>query len=192
MQLVIILKILWLSESFLINSYFTAINVEWYYYPIIFGYYLFTLGPIMLHTLYFMATIQKKIKDMVWFQELDVNVKCILISGVFFSIPCIIGITVFLSKGIIFYYVISSFMIYQFMHATIKKRYVFTRVIIYDYLLTFLMTAMGYFLPALNFSPLTPKDIVIFWNYYIGVFIFGVMFSKIFIKMEMAEEQYVE
>jgi len=58
-------------------------------------------------------------------------------------------------------------------------------VIFYDIMLTALLTVLGTFQPSLNFTILTFKDMAIFWNFYIGLFVFGILLSRRLIKMEL-------
>ena len=176
----------------MINCYYELVNMRWYFYIVQYAYYLFTFGPSLLNCLYFITTMQKRVKDYEWFKGMSVTTKCMIMMLIFFSIPSIAIGSLFVQKGIYVYFGLSVVVFYQFYYSCKRKKYTFGRVLFFDLMLTAILMWYGYFLPSLNFLPLTLKDLVIFWNYYIGLFIFGVIASKIGIKMEIAEEVYVD
>lgn len=120
------------------------------------------------------------------FKDLSVTVKCILMSLLFISIPVVSLGSLFFSKGIYAYFGLSAAVLVQFIYSCQKKKYTFSRVIFYDIMLTALLTVFGTFQPSLNFTILTFKDMAIFWNFYIGLFVFGILLSRRLIKMELA------
>jgi hypothetical protein len=186
LEYTIILKLLWMWALVLFNSYCAASNLSWYFWPFLYGFYLFTLGPSLLHSLYFITTFQRQLKELPLFTELSITLKCIIMCTIFLSAPIIVILSIFFVKGIFLYFALSLAMVLQFISACARKKYTFTHVLLYDMLLTACLTVLGMFLPALNFSPLTIKDLIIFWNYYLGLFIFGIIISRKQIKLEMA------
>ena len=136
--------------------------------------------------------MHKRIKDYKWFKDIGVTARCLIVILVFVSIPVIALGSVFFYKGIYLYFAQSVAVFYQFYYSCKRKKYTFGRVLFYDILVTFLLTLYGFLLPSLNFLPLTLKDLVVFWNFYIGLFIFGIIAAKIGIKLEIAEEAYVD
>jgi len=113
-------------------------------------------------------------------------------SFVILSIPGLAVILVYISKGIVFYFICSLPTLYQYLQACKSKRYSFGKVIIYDLLLTFILSLFSSFMPSLNFTLMTYKQEVLFWNYYLAMFIFGVVLTRIIIKSEIAEEVYLD
>ena len=129
--------------------------------------------------------MQRHVKEMDFFKDLSVTVKCIIMSLIFLSVPVVALGSLFLSKGIYVYFGLSLAVLGQFIFSCRQKKYTFGRVLFYDLMLTALLTLLGTFLPALNFTPLTFKDMAIFWNFYIGLFVFGILLSRKLIKMEL-------
>lgn len=109
-------------------------------------------------------------------------------SGVILSIPGLVVGLLFVVKGIAFYFVCNLPTLYQYVQACQSKRYGFGKVILYDLLLTAILATFSAFVPSLNFSLVTLKQEILFWNYYLAIFIFGVMLTRIIIKTEMAED----
>jgi hypothetical protein len=136
--------------------------------------------------------MQKRVKDYQWFQNLGATFRCIIVLIIVISIPLISIGSIFIKKGIQVYFVSGLVIVWQFYYSCKNKKYTFSRVLFYDVLVTFLLCVYGLLLPSLNFLPLTFKDIVIFWNFYIGLLIFGLIASKVGIKMEMTEEVYLD
>ena len=107
-------------------------------------------------------------------------------------IPVLAVGSVFVWKGIYMYFGLSLVVLLQFFYSCKIKKYTFGRVLFYDILLTALLTAYGYYLPSLNFAPLSLKDLIVFWNYYLGLMIFGIIASRVAIKGEILEEVYTD
>ena len=156
--------------------------MKWYYYIVIYGFYLFTFGPSILNSLYFLTTMHSRIKEHEWIKSSGVTLKCIIIMLIFLCVPAIAITSVFYPKGIHLYFACSALVFYQFYFSCKIKKYSFGRVLFYDVLLTFLLCWYAYFLPSLNFLPLTLKDLIIFWNFYIGLLVFGVILTRVGIK----------
>ena len=108
-------------------------------------------------------------------------------SLVLFSLPFLAIASVFLVKGLYVYFALSAVLFYQFVFTCCNKKYIYLKALMYDLLLTALLFAMGTYLPVLNFVPLTYKNILVFWNFYIGLIIFGSIASRVLIRQEMVE-----
>ena len=192
LEYTILIKIIWLWGCFLLNCYHTLTNVDWYWIVVVLTVELFTVTPSLIQAMYFCTTMQRHIKEMNCFKELSVTVKCLIMSFIFLSVP-IIGLgTLFVDKGIYVYFGLSISVLAQFIFSCKQKIYTFGRVLAYDFVLTALLTVQGAFLPSLHFIPLTFKDLTIFWNFYIGLFVFGILLSRKLIKLELVEEHYIE
>lgn len=104
-------------------------------------------------------------------------------SAVFLSIPTTLILSIFIHKGVVFYFGVSVAVVWQFVYSCRQKKYTFIGVLFYDLMLTVVLSMVSLFLPSLNFSLLTWKETVVFWNYYLGVLILGVLLSTKFIKL---------
>ena len=111
---------------------------------------------------------------------------------IFATLPGIALGSVMIPKGVYLYFGLSFIVFVQFYTSCKSKKYSFFTVLLYDVLLTALLMTYGYFLPTLNFVPLTLKDLVIFWNFYIGLYVFGLIAARVGIKIEIAEEVFVD
>ena len=136
--------------------------------------------------------MSKRIKDYEWFKSLSVTVKCTLMLLILICAPVIAIASIFIQKGIYVYFGFSAFIFLQFVHSCRTRKYTYERVLFYDILLTGILTMFGFFLPSFNFLPLTLKDVVIFWNFYIGLIVFGFIAARVGIKKEISEEVYVD
>lgn len=149
------------------------------------------MAPSLIHAIYFLSSLQNQIKDMDCFKSLGVNTKCLLMSAVFLSIPATLIFSLFIHKGVVFYFGMSVAVVWQFVHSCRQKKYTFTGVLFYDLMLTVVLSMVSLFLPSLNFSLLTWKETVVFWNYYLGLLILGVLLSTKVIKLEIVEDVYL-
>lgn len=113
-------------------------------------------------------------------------------SSMILSFPFMIIWSIFYRKGIFFYFASSLITIYQYVFSCNHKKYGYSKLLMYDILVTAVLTTMSAFLPSLNFSILSFKQIILFWNYYLGVFIFGIILSRSIIKMEISSENHIE
>ena len=166
--------------------------LPWYSWVVIAGLYLFTVGPSILIAMYFLVTLQRQIKEGEFYKALPSAVKCLFMGLVFLSLGAIAVSAVYIPKGIYLYFAMSVVTLVEFISSCKTKQYSFGRVLFYDVALTLLLTLFGLFTPALNFTPLTYKDFVVFWNYFIGLHVFGIIAARKCIKMEMTEDVYVE
>ena len=192
LQWLILVKLTLLVECFLNNGYHSLFMLPWYSWVVIAGLYLFTVGPSILIGMYFLVTLQRQIKEGEFYKALPSAVRCLLMGVIFLSLGGITASAVYIPKGIYLYFAMSAVTIVEFISSCKTKQYSFGRVLFYDVTLTLLLTLFGLFTPSLNFTPLTYKDFVVFWNYYIGLHVFGIIAARNCIKMEITEEVYVE
>ena len=136
--------------------------------------------------------MQKRIKEYEWFKNMDITFRCLVMMLIFATLPGIALGSVMIPKGVYLYFGLSFIVFVQFYTSCKSKKYSFFTVLLYDVLLTALLMTYGYFLPTLNFVPLTLKDLVIFWNFYIGLYVFGLIAARVGIKIEIAEEVFVD
>lgn len=182
----ILLKLTFVVGCFLLNCYYFIINSAWYFIFLAYGIYLFMISPSIIHSMYFITSIQRQLKQNEWFKQSKAAIKCLIMSFVILSIPGLAAILLYFSKGIVFFFICSLATLYQYLQACKSKRYSFGKVIIYDLLLTFILSLFSSFMPSLNFTLMTYKQEVLFWNYYLAMFIFGVVLTRIIIKSEIA------
>ena len=109
---------------------------------------------------------------------------------VVFTIIFIVGLLV--PKGLWFYFVLSPVTIYQYFYCIQIRKYAFSRILIYDFLLTAVMFVWSLWMPLANFSPLSYKDALLFWNFYIFLFVIGFILMKKIISIEIVEEVQLE
>lgn len=112
-------------------------------------------------------------------------------SGIFLSIPLACIVSLFFHKGVYLYFGLSLATLYQFVHSCNQRKYTFSRVLFYDLMLTAVLSLVSMFLPSLNFDILTWKETVVFWNYNLGILIFGVLLSGKIINLEIVEEVHL-
>ena len=91
--------------------------------------------------------------------------------------------SVLVIKGLWFYVLLSFSAIYQFYYSITTRKYCFGRLIIYDLALTLMLSLFSLLMPIANFLPLSPKSLILFWNYYIFLMIIGVMVMKLMINI---------
>jgi hypothetical protein len=169
----------------LVNCFFYTFSLPWYYIFFTGTFYLFSLSPSLPQAIYFLSALQNKVKDYIWFQNLGVTLKCMTMSGIFLTIPLLMVAFVFIQKGLLFFFLLSLPVLYQFVHSCHRRQYSFTSVLLYDLMLTIVLSGVALFLPSLNFTLLTWKQGILFWNFYLGVLIFGFLLSSKIIKMEV-------
>lgn len=183
MSYIILVKMALLLSCFLMNSYYYVLNSPWYHLFWIYGLYLFMISPSIIHSMYFITSIQRQVKEMEWFKLKGTTAKCLTMSFIILSIPILVFALVFVPKGVFFYFLFSTVTIYQHIQACRTKRYGFGKVTLYDLLLTAILSLLSSFVPSLNFTLLTLKQQILFWNYYLAVFIFGIVLTRIIIKI---------
>jgi hypothetical protein len=145
------------------------------------------ISPSIIHSMYFITAIQRQTIEMEWFKSKSATVRCLVMSFIILSIP-LGGIALaFVPKGIIFYFLSSLVTVYQYVQACRTKKYGFGKVTLYDLMLTAILTIFSAFAPCLNFSLVTFKQLVLFWNYYLAIFVFGIFLTRIIIKIEIAD-----
>ena len=187
MSYIILLKLQLILACFLVNCYYYVVNSPWYHLFLVYGVYLFTISPSIIHSMYFMTAIQRQTKDKEHFKNKSATIKCMIMSFIILSIPLASIALAFVSKGISFYFLCSLVNLYQYVQACRTKKYGFGRVTLYDLLLTGILTIFSAFAPCLNFDLVTFKQLVLFWNYYLAIFIFGIVLTRIIIKVEIAD-----
>ena len=173
----------------LTNCYTYATNMTWYYLFLIYGLYMACLAPSLLHIIHFLTAMQAQLKESSIIVLLGTNLRCLLSALVLLGPLLLVLTTLLVPKGVVFYFVLSAATLLQFVHSIRSKKYTFVRVLFYDILLTVVLTLLSLFLPSLNFQLLTWKQVVVFWNYFLGVCLFGVLLSIKLIKMEMVEDR---
>lgn len=61
-QVIILYKFGFIWACFLYNCYHYIVNLPWYYIFPIYGVYIITMAPSLIHAMYFLSAIQKKVK----------------------------------------------------------------------------------------------------------------------------------
>ena len=192
MQSILLYKLITLALIFIINGYLSFLNLPWYYIIPIYGIYLIAFIPSLIHAMYLFSAIQHQIKAYQCYNKLPSIVKCLIMLLTFVLVPILSLLSIAIQKNITFYFVLSSINLLQYFSACYHKKYSFTRVLLYDLSLTFLLTLFGAFLPSLNFIILSWKDLIIFWSYYLLIFIIAIVVTLQVIKRELQEEVHLE
>ena len=58
----ILLKLTFVVGCFLLNCYYFIINSAWYFIFLAYGIYLFMISPSIIHSMYFITSIQRQLK----------------------------------------------------------------------------------------------------------------------------------
>lgn len=154
----ILLKLTVLVSCFMLNCYYFITNSPWYYIFLTYGAYLFMISPSIIHSIYFITSIQRQLKENEWFKQNNTTLKCLIMSFVILSIPGLAVVLLYVEKGVLFFYISSAATLYQYLQACRSRRYSFGKVILYDLLLTAILSLFSCFMPSLNFTLLTFKQ----------------------------------
>jgi hypothetical protein len=93
-----------------------------------------------------------------------------------------------IQKGILFYYILSINTLFIYIYSWKNKKFAYGPLIIYDILLTLTLSLFSLYYPVSNFALVTYKEMLLFWNFYIFLFVFGMLTMKKLIKSERVEE----
>ena len=117
--------------------------------------------------------------------------KSFIVLGALIFLVLVFFISIMIQKGIIFFYVLSINTIAIYAYSVKIRKFGYGPLIIYDILLTFILSIFSLYFPVAGFVLVSYKQMVLFWNFFIFVFIFGMILMKKSIKIEMVEESHV-
>lgn len=117
--------------------------------------------------------------------------KSLIVFGTLILIGLAFFVSIMVQKGILFFYILSLNTIAIYAYSVKIMKFAYGPLIVYDILHTFVLSMFSLYFPIAGFALVSYKQMVLFWNFFIFVFIFGMILMKKFIKIEMVEESRV-
>lgn len=109
--------------------------------------------------------------------------KSFVVFGTLIFLVASFFVSIMLQKGILFFYILSINTIAIYAYSVKIMKFAYGPLIVYDILLTFILSMFSLYLPVAGFAMISYKQMVLFWNFFIFVFIFGMILMKKFIKV---------
>lgn len=185
--MVIVLKVFWVLSCFIFMGYNSIKSISILVMLVLYGVYLFSLSPSIIHILYFVSAAQKSLSLAEFYksnskkQQFSIIIISILIfTSIFF-------ISFSIHKGIFFFYLLGLNTAFIYAYSCRIKKFAYGPLIIYDAVLTCALALFCLFLPIGNFILISLKEFVLFLNFYLFMFAFGMIFMKKLISNEIVE-----
>lgn len=190
--LVIINKLLLVVTCFLLFGYSSVFEIAIWSILLLYGVYLFCLSPSILHVMYLSSAAQRSLQESEWYKSKSKSIKSLIVFGTLFNFLLAFIVVIMIQKGIIFLYILSINTIAIYVYSVGIRKFAYGPLIVYDILLTFILSMFSLYFPVAGFSLVSYKEMILFWNFFIFIFVFGMIAMKKSIKIEMVEESNVE
>jgi len=147
----LLLKLLLVGVCYLLIAYYVIMATSfWIIVPLVVGYF-FAFTPSFFHAGYILLCLQKAIRDHPSLIALSPKLK----QGASYLITLIIAVALLCSivyvKDVWFYVLMNLCLVYQYCYSILSRKYAFGNVIIYDLVLTLMLTMFSVFMPICKF-----------------------------------------
>lgn len=149
--MLVILKASWALSCFLIMGYGSMIALSIWVMFFLYGIYLFSLSPSIIHLLYLISAAQKGLSDIESYKNRTSVQQLAIVIGSLLTFIFVFIVSFGLHKGILFYYIMSLSTVFIYVYSCKIKKFAFGSFIIYDAFLMFILSIFSLYLPVGNF-----------------------------------------
>ena len=150
-----------------------------------YGVFMTTLSTLIVHTILFYSTMQKKFFDFSNKNSISLKTKNILLLSIFlFGIIIFDIICLFFQKSILFYYYFSLGFIIQVGYSIKVKTYPHLSTTLYSFLINLALLTLANLMPMFKFQQTSLFNGTFFAFYCLAIFLIGNLCMKYFIGLQ--------